>query len=101
MQGPSNRNATPSRRSTGVSSGARNRALTAGARTQTTPKQATPTARPAVEAARTWSMCRVGFCTSAEASPIRTKNWANSTTRLAMAISPKATGSSSREMVTV
>ena len=56
---------------------------------------------PAVEAARISSSDRSGFWTSAEASPMRTKNWVNRTTRLAMAMSPKAAGASSRETVAV
>ena len=56
---------------------------------------------PAVEDARISSSDSSGFWTRAEASPMRAKNWANSTTRLAMAMSPKAAGSSSREMVAV
>jgi hypothetical protein len=56
---------------------------------------------PAVEAARISSSDRSGFWTSADASPMRAKYWANRTTRLAMAMSPKATGSRSRETVAV
>jgi hypothetical protein len=44
---------------------------------------------------------KVGFCTSAEASPIRTKYKANSTTRFAIAMRPNAVGSSRRETVAV
>jgi hypothetical protein len=63
--------------------------------------QARPMAMPAVEEARISSSDSSGFCTSADASPMRAKNWANSTTRLAMAMSPKEAGSSSRDMVAV
>jgi hypothetical protein len=44
---------------------------------------------------------RFGFWTSAEPIPMRAKNWVNRTTRFAMAMSPKAAGSSSRETVAV
>jgi hypothetical protein len=47
------------------------------------------------------SSVSVGFCTSADASPIRTKNCANNTTSWASAMRPNATGSSSREIVAV
>ena len=47
------------------------------------------------------SLVSTGFCTSAEARPMRTKNWANSTTSWASAIRPKATGSTNREIVMV
>ena len=98
---PSNRNMAPSNRRTGGRSGARKRAPNSGASTQIRPKQTTPMAIPAVEAARMSSLDSTGFCTSAEASPIRTKNRAKSTTSWASAISPKATGSTSREIVMV
>jgi hypothetical protein len=54
-----------------------------------------------VEAARTSSLDSSGFCTSADASPIRAKTCANSQTTWASAMSPKAAGSSSREIVIV
>ena len=46
----------------------------AGARIQTTARQARPMAMPAVEEARISSSDRSGFCTSADASPMRAKN---------------------------
>jgi hypothetical protein len=101
MDRPSNRNERPSTRSTGDSSGARNRSVMAGVSSHTRPKQTAPTATPAADAARMSSSVSVGFCTSADASPIRTKNCANSTTSWASAMRPNATGSSSREIVAV
>ena len=98
---PMNTNDTPSPRRTGGSPGARNKAATAGARIQTSARQTRPTMIPAVEAARISSSDRSGFCTSAEARPMRAKNPTNRTTRLAMAMSPKAAGTSSRETVAV
>ena len=94
-------NDTPSVRRTGDRVGCRNRSLIAGLNTQIAMKQAAPRATPAVEAARMSSLESSGFCTRAEASPIRAKSCAKSTTRLASAMSPKAVGSSSREMTAV
>jgi hypothetical protein len=88
-------------RRTGGRAGCRNRSLMAGVNTQTTAKQAAPKAMPAVEAARISSAESLGLCTSADERPMWAKNWPNSTTRLASAMSPKATGLSSREMVAV
>ena len=56
---------------------------------------------PAVDAARTSSSVSSGFCTNADASPMRAKYCPNSTTRFAIAMSPKSAGSSSRETVAV
>ena len=96
-----NTNDTPRPRRIGGRSGSRNMAAMAGARIQVSAMQARPTTAPAVEAARISSSDRSRFWTSAEARPIRTKKLTNKTTRLAMAISPKAAGTSSRETVAV
>ena len=85
----------------GGRSGSRNNAATAGARIHVSTRQARPMAKPAVEAARISSSDSSGFWTSAEASPMRAKNWTNRTTRLATAMSPKSAGLSSREAVAV
>ena len=94
-------NVTPSARRTGDRAGCRNRSPIAGLNPQIATKQAAPRAMPTVEAARMSSSESFGFCTMAEASPIRAKNCAKSTTRLASAMSPKVAGSSSREMTAV
>jgi hypothetical protein len=101
MDQPMNTNEMLRPRKTGVRPGVRNKAVTAGARNQTKTRQARPTTMPAVEAARISSSDRSGFWTRAEPSPMRAKNWMNSTTRLATAMSPKAAGASSRETVAV
>ena len=101
MDQPMNRNDTPRPRSTGATSGVWNRPPTAGARSHTSPMHTRPSTIPAVDAARTSSSLSSGFCTSAEASPMRAKNCPNSTTRFAIAISPNSVGSSRRETVAV
>jgi hypothetical protein len=101
MPRPSKRNETLKARRTGVRAGARNTPLKTGATTHTTARHATPTAMPALEAARTSSLDSSGFCTSADASPSRAKTCTKSQTIWASAMSPKAAGSSRREMVTV
>ena len=101
MDQPMNRNDTPTPRSTGTTSGVWNSPPTAGARSHTTPRQITPSPIPAVDAARTSSSLSSGFCTRAEASPMRAKNCPNSTTRFAIAMSPNSVGSSRRETVAV
>ena len=98
---PMNTNDTPRPRSTGITCGVWNRPPTAGARSHTSPMQTRPITMPAVDAARTSSSLRSGFCTSAEASPIRAKYCPNSTTRFAIAISPNSVGPSRRETVAV
>ena len=101
MDQPMNTNDTPRPRRMGGRSGSRNKAATAGARIQISTRQARPTAKPAVEAARISSSDSSGFWTSAEARPMRAKYWMNRTTRLATAMSPNAAGASSRETVAV
>jgi hypothetical protein len=98
---PAIRNETLRVRRTGDRAGCRNTALIAGVSSQTTAKQAAPKTMPAVEAARISSVESSRLCTSADERPMWAKNWPNSTTRLASAMSPKATGLSSREMVAV
>ena len=101
MDQPMTRNDTPKPRSTGTTCGVWNRLPNAGARSHITPQQARPTRTPAVDAARMSSSVRSGFCTSAEARPIRAKCSPNSTTRFAIAMSPNSAGSSRRETVAV
>ena len=73
MDQPMNTNDTPRPRSTGITSGVWNRPPTAGARSHTSPMQTRPIRMPAVDAARTSSSLSSGFCTRAEASPMRAK----------------------------
>ena len=101
MDHPMKANDRLSARRMGGRPGARNNAARAGARIQISTMHARPATMPAVEAARISSWDRSGFWTSAEARPMRANSWANTTTKLAIAMSPKAAGDSSRDMVAV